>query len=314
MRRRDTSTTGRQREPVGPRHSPGKNSPLLAPDPPSGDKRANGYCIRWEVLRQPGFAATFVCARLPAERFAPRFGFRGSVAGANIDRMNVRAYLFAWLLGLLVFGCSRASPQAKDVPPSAAFARLPVRFTAQQRTTVAVPESNVSILLTTSDITHGRVEISISTDAGESVLSPRYLRERDAATFLLRGARYNISARKLVNCLIGDDHAEFEITEAGDSAIDEASRIESFLARIAALSDVRFIRNGNAHSAADAATHLRRKWDSQRDRISSLAEFVEKIATRSSVTGEVYQVELPDKTRVPAAEFYRTLGLNRDEP
>ncbi len=90
------------------------------------------------------------------------------------------------------------------------------------------------------------------------------------------------------------------------SAAEVASsqvEIEHLLAFVKNLENARFIRNGTEYSAAEAEKHLRAKWQKLRSKITTAEAFVEQCATRSSMSGEVYQIRLSDGTRRPAAEL-----------
>lgn len=52
-----------------------------------------------------------------------------------------------------------------------------------------------------------------------------------------------------------------------------------------------FIRNGAFHSAADAADHLRMKYKRARRHVDSAEEFIDRIASQSSLSGEPYTIE-----------------------
>lgn len=72
----------------------------------------------------------------------------------------------------------------------------------------------------------------------------------------------------------------------------EHARIEALLGRVAA-SGVVFVRNDTAHSAQEAAAHLRMKWERAGDRVVTAEVFIEKIGSRSSMSGKPYLVVLP---------------------
>jgi hypothetical protein len=76
-------------------------------------------------------------------------------------------------------------------------------------------------------------------------------------------------------------------------------------------SGIVFIRNGKEHSAAEAADHLRTKRKSAGDKIKTARDFIEQLATRSSLSGKPYLVRTGDGRETPAgqwlAEHLRTL-------
>jgi len=89
------------------------------------------------------------------------------------------------------------------------------------------------------------------------------------------------------------------------AALDAAqtARVERLLDRVAAQTDVRFIRNGESHSAEAAAEHLRLKLRNAGRRISTAEQFVEHLASRSSVTGRPYRLRFPDGSEVDAGPW-----------
>jgi hypothetical protein len=70
-------------------------------------------------------------------------------------------------------------------------------------------------------------------------------------------------------------------------------------------SDVAFIRNGRSYDAAAAARFLRGKWRYRDAEVCSAADFIAKVATASSTTGQPYLVRLPDGREIPAAAFFQ---------
>src|SRR4051812_27036032 len=57
-----------------------------------------------------------------------------------------------------------------------------------------------------------------------------------------------------------------------------------------------FIRNGTDYDGKTAADHLRRKLASAGDKVQTVDEFIDGIATKSSMTGQPYQVKKTDGT------------------
>jgi hypothetical protein len=101
----------------------------------------------------------------------------------------------------------------------------------------------------------------------------------------------------------------------------EASRashvveIEALLAYVAGLEGAAFLRNGSAHTSAEAAAHLRMKWQRQEERIRSAEDFIERCASRSFLTGKPYQVRLADgKVRAADALLGEKLKGMRSKP
>ena len=84
----------------------------------------------------------------------------------------------------------------------------------------------------------------------------------------------------------------------------EKEKIHAALARIES-SPRKFIRNGDEYDGKAAAAHLRRKLDAAGDKIKTFDDFVDQIATKSSVSGEPYRVKLEDGQVVDLAKWLR---------
>lgn len=89
-----------------------------------------------------------------------------------------------------------------------------------------------------------------------------------------------------------------------------AQEIELVIQRVAASKGVIFIRNGSEYSAADAAQHLRRKLAAAKGRVTTPEQFIDKLGSRSSMTGIAYRVRLPDGREMDSATWLT--GLLRD--
>jgi hypothetical protein len=75
------------------------------------------------------------------------------------------------------------------------------------------------------------------------------------------------------------------------------------LAAIEKHPDARFVRNGTEYTAKDAANHLRSKYQSAKDHVRTPQDFIDKIASKSSTSGEEYEVRLPGKAPLKARAF-----------
>ena len=90
---------------------------------------------------------------------------------------------------------------------------------------------------------------------------------------------------------------------------DESEEIEYLLSFIAD-SDCIFIRNGEKHSAKEARKHLEMKYNHAKKRIKTVEDFINKIATKSSLTRKLYTVNcsgvlLPTKSWLEDALAHR---------
>ena len=67
-------------------------------------------------------------------------------------------------------------------------------------------------------------------------------------------------------------------------------------------SNCSFIRNGKVYDAEQAREHISKKYEYVKKRISSTEQFITYAASKSSITGNVYQVTCGEMT-VPSSEW-----------
>lgn len=79
-----------------------------------------------------------------------------------------------------------------------------------------------------------------------------------------------------------------------------------------------FQRNGSWYGARKAEAHLRRKYDylRERDMVESAEQFIERAATRSSMSGRDYEVRCPGRPATASAAWLqaRLAELRRRSP
>lgn len=94
------------------------------------------------------------------------------------------------------------------------------------------------------------------------------------------------------------------LARAGRSDAEQA-RIDRLIDAVGKRTELRFIRNGSEYSSENAAAFLRRKlvWTSLD--IATCEDFIDKVASRSTTSGEVYLVKLSDGRTIPSSEFMR---------
>ncbi|MEM6552603.1 MAG: DUF5329 domain-containing protein [Planctomycetota bacterium] len=205
------------------------------------------------------------------------------------------------LAGIGLTGCSDQAIRPTTPTPHA-LSGLPLELTIRQRSTHPVPEDDHKLLITLDDITRGQVMVSVATPDGQPLLAPRSMTPNTAATFNLHGQPLVLSLTQLENALLGDDSANFTLTE-DTRQLTETQKIERLIQGIADMPDAVFIRNGSEHSAKKAASHLRRKWNAAGDRITTALDFVEHLASRSSMTGKPYHIRTPDGQVTPSRDY-----------
>ncbi|UDC41597.1 YfeK family protein [Klebsiella quasivariicola] len=93
----------------------------------------------------------------------------------------------------------------------------------------------------------------------------------------------------------------------------QEARINAMLDALAQKSDLIFVRNGDAHTCDEAVAHLRLKLSNTRNRIDTAEQFIDKVASSSSVTGKPYIVRIPGKNDQQARPYLHTLIAQTDK-
>lgn len=203
------------------------------------------------------------------------------------------------LATLLLVACSSKDEVANQL----SLPKNGYKFQLVQRTQALIPSTDGNVTCSINDITKGQTEIVIKEN--ENVLLAESIMEMEPINFKLNGHSYTITCTFMMNKLIGQDYAQFELVEnihPDQQVKDETKEIEALLKKIES-SDIIFIRNGVEHTAKEAADHLRSKWEQTNGKIKTKKDFIEQLATKSSLTGELYLVQLKDGSKIKAADW-----------
>jgi len=84
------------------------------------------------------------------------------------------------------------------------------------------------------------------------------------------------------------------------SAFTEEQKITHLLLFVANLNGSSFMRNGTEHTPKHAAEHLKMKREKAGRRIKTATAFIENIASKSSLTGEIYHISFPNGKQFPS--------------
>lgn len=93
---------------------------------------------------------------------------------------------------------------------------------------------------------------------------------------------------------------------AADLPSVEEKQIEALIDTIERMTDATFIRNGRPYSAAAAAEFLRRKWRHRAAEVGSADDFIGKVASFSSTTGQPYLIRFDNGRETLCSIFLRT--------
>ncbi|WP_442481290.1 DUF5329 family protein [Aeoliella sp. SH292] len=221
--------------------------------------------------------------------------------------MNLRIVILV-LIAIAWMGCSRSSTPVSQLPSkskSLAIAGLPVQLTVNQRSTTEIPGSGGKLSVTVDDVTRGQTMVSIVRTGDAPLLGPASMKQGDIQEFQIDGVRYTLQLTQLNNALVGEDTAALTFDTSSGKTLSDSDKIELLIQHVHAMEGAVFIRNGTQHTPREAAEHMREKWNAAGDKLKSASDFIEHVASRSSLTGEVYQIRTADGRTTPAGEMLR---------
>jgi hypothetical protein len=83
--------------------------------------------------------------------------------------------------------------------------------------------------------------------------------------------------------------------------------VASYLISTVAASGCVFIRNGSEHTGAEAAAHMRKKFDYFKKKIKTPEDFINRCASKSELSGKPYMVRFPDGKTIRCDEWMKKL-------
>jgi hypothetical protein len=86
--------------------------------------------------------------------------------------------------------------------------------------------------------------------------------------------------------------------------LTEAQKIDLLITNIEKLEGAQFYRNGTWYDATTAASHLRMKREKAGKAIKTANDFINRIASSSSMTGEAYKIKLKDGKEMMAKDYF----------
>ncbi len=91
--------------------------------------------------------------------------------------------------------------------------------------------------------------------------------------------------------------------QAEEVTLSEKGKIEQLIQRVESLKGSKFIRNGAEFDAQTAGKFLKGKWDSNKSKITTAADFIAIAATKSTTSGKPYLLRYADGKEISSAEF-----------
>jgi hypothetical protein len=91
----------------------------------------------------------------------------------------------------------------------------------------------------------------------------------------------------------------FVFTVGAQQPLTEEQKIDHLITLIRNLKGATFIRNGDEHTAVAAADHLQMKREKAGARVKTAQDFIDKIASKSSMSGELYMIRFANGKTFP---------------
>ena len=93
----------------------------------------------------------------------------------------------------------------------------------------------------------------------------------------------------------------------------EDARINHLIGSVEKLKGAVFIRNGKDYEPKAAASHLRMKLEKAGDRVKTAKDFIDGLASKSSISGKPYKIRKSDGSLVTTSAFFRARLKEYDE-
>lgn len=84
----------------------------------------------------------------------------------------------------------------------------------------------------------------------------------------------------------------------------QEARIEYLISTVEAFKGAVFIRNGTEYGTKEAGSHLRMKLGKAGDKVKTAEDFINGIASKSSVSGKAYRIRKPDGTEIDTQLYF----------
>lgn len=105
----------------------------------------------------------------------------------------------------------------------------------------------------------------------------------------------------------------FALPASAKLSAHEEARINAMLDALAVKKEIAFVRNGDAHTAEEAVSHLRLKLSKTRNRLDTAEQFIDNVASSSSLSGKPYRVKIPGESEQNAQPYLHQLITQTDK-
>lgn len=99
-------------------------------------------------------------------------------------------------------------------------------------------------------------------------------------------------------------YTENTVFSSAGFQISEPQKIELLIQAVEKLDGAKFYRNGTYYSSKKAASHLRLKLSKSGNSVKTARDFIDNIASGSSVSGKPYYIIYSNGNKVTSKEFF----------
>ncbi|MBL1259041.1 MAG: DUF5329 family protein [Thiotrichaceae bacterium] len=119
-----------------------------------------------------------------------------------------------------------------------------------------------------------------------------------------------MQTRRLASALLLAGHVTTTSADVPSAQRHEVEHLLNFIANTTCI----ITRNGSLHNGPEALSHIKRKYAYYREAITSTEEFIERSASKSTLSGEAYTVRCADRAVIATREWLLyELGEYRDK-
>jgi len=116
--------------------------------------------------------------------------------------------------------------------------------------------------------------------------------------------KINYMKLKVLILIIVSCFSNIFVAQTKKTTLTEKQKIESLISSIEHLKNAKFNRNGTLYDATTAAKHLRMKLNKAGDDIKTAQDFIDQIASKSSMTGQDYKIVYSDGKEILARKYF----------
>ncbi|PLX19891.1 MAG: hypothetical protein C0599_10080 [Salinivirgaceae bacterium] len=109
---------------------------------------------------------------------------------------------------------------------------------------------------------------------------------------------------KMLLFILAISISNIAVCQSSKVKLTEKQKIEALIKSVEELENAKFYRNGSLYDAKTAAKHLRMKLNNAGNRVKTTIDFIDKIASKSSMSGNSYKIVFADGHEVKTRDYF----------